>query len=277
MIRAGEWNKLTVLREVEFGVYLDDGAEGILLPNRFLPTGIKTGDELEVFVYHDSEDRLIATTQKPKAVVGDITKLTCVSVTNHGAFLDWGLMKDVFVPKSQQLSNMRPKGEYIVKLYLDQQTGRVAATEKFQHTLNNDVLTVQPKDKVDMVLLRRTDLGYVVAINGVHTGLLHHSDIFKTIAVGDRMEGYIRKIYDNGNIDVVTARQGYEKTSAEAQKILQMLSNSDGYLPYHDKSDPEEIYLTFGISKKTFKMAIGELYRNKKIFLTNAGIKLADN
>jgi len=277
MIKVGEYNTLRVLREVEFGVYLDDGNEGILLPIRFVPGGTKVGDDLKVFIYHDSESRLIATTQEPKAVVGEIVKLKAVSVTKQGAFLDWGLMKDIFVPKSKQQSGMREGADYLVKIYIDEQTGRVAATEKIEPFLNNDALTVKEMDVVDLIIYRRTDIGYVVIINNVHTGVLHFNEIYQEIETGKKFKGYIKKIRPDNGIDVVAGTPGYNRIEDEAGKILRLLTENDGYLPYHDKSDPEEIYSIFGMSKKAFKMTTGSLYKQRKITFTKTGIKLMDD
>ena len=274
MIKVGEYNTLKVLREVDFGVYLDDGGNGILLPKRFVPAGVKTGDELTVFLYHDGEGRLIATTQQPKGILGDIVKLRAVSVTPQGAFLDNGLMKDLFVPKSQQFQGMIPNGEYLVKIYLDEQTGRLAATEKFDSSLGNDPLTVKELELVDLLVYRRTDIGYVVIINNKHTGVLHHNEIYRNIGVGDRFPGFIKKIYPDNKIDVAAGKPGYQRVEDESEKILRLLNENNGYLPYYDKSDPEEIYSFFGMSKKTFKMTIGNLYRQRKISLEKTGIKL---
>jgi uncharacterized protein len=275
MIKVGEYNTLKVIREVAFGIYLDDGAEGILLPKRFLPASVKIGDELLVFLYHDGEDRLIATTQKPKGILGDIVKLKTISVTPQGAFLDNGLMKDIFVPKSKQQRGMIPNGEYLVKIYLDEQTGRLAATEKIEPFLSNDDLTVQVLDEVDLTVYRRTDIGYVVIINNLHTGVLHHNEIYRDITAGDQFKGFIKKIYPDNKIDVSAGKQGYNRVEDETQKILRLLNENEGYLPYYDKSDPEEIYSFFGMSKKTFKMTVGNLYKQKKISLETAGIRLA--
>ena len=274
MIKTGEYNTLKVLRQVDFGVYLDDGAEGILLPKRFVPANVKPGDELKVFVYHDSDDRLIATTQKPLGILGDIVKLKAVSVTPQGAFMDWGLMKDLFVAKSQQLTGMLPNGEYLVKIYRDEQTNRIAATERFDNTLSNDVLNVKLLDLVNLIVYRRTDIGYVVIINNEHTGVLHHNEIYRSIGVGDKFEGFIKKIYSDNKIDVAAGKPGYQRVEDEAGKILRLLAENDGYLPYYDKSDPEEIYEFFGMSKKTFKMTVGNLFKQKKISLEKTGIKL---
>ncbi len=274
MVKTGEYNTLKVLRQVDFGFYLDDGAEGILLPKRFVPANLSAGDELKVFVYHDSDDRLIATTQKPLGILGDIVKLRAVSVTGLGAFLDWGLMKDLFVAKSQQLTGMLPNGEYLVKIYRDEQTNRIAATERFDNTLSNDLLTVKTLDVVNMIVYRRTDIGYVVIINNQHTGVLHHNEIYRSIGVGDKFEGFIKKIYPDNKIDVAAGKPGYQRVEDEAGKILRLLQENDGYLPYYDKSDPEEIYEFFGMSKKTFKMTVGNLFKQKKISLEKTGIKL---
>jgi uncharacterized protein len=274
MIKVGEYNTLKVIREVAFGIYLDDGAEGILLPKRFMPPNVKIGDELSVFLYHDGEDRLIATTQKPKGILGDIVKLKCISLTPQGAFLDNGLMKDIFVPKSKQQRGMIPNGEYLVKIYLDEQTGRLAATEKIEPFLSNDDLTVQVLDEVDLTVYRRTDIGYVVIINNKHTGVLHHNEIYRDITAGDQFKGFIKKIYPDNKIDVSAGKPGYNRVEDETQKILRMLNENEGYLPYYDKSDPEEIYSFFGMSKKTFKMTVGNLYKQKKIRLEDKGIRL---
>ena len=274
MVKVGEYNLLPVQRFTEFGVYLDDGKEGLLLPKRFVPARTKTGDTLTVFVYHDSEDRLIATTQKPKAIVGEIALLEAVSVTNPGAFLDWGLMKDLFVPRSKQLTGMRVGGEYLVKLYIDEQTGRVAATEKLEPLLSNDPLTVKERDIVRLIVYRRTDIGYVVIINNLHTGVLHYNEIYRDIKEGDSMEGFIKTIRPDNKIDVAAGKPGYQRVEDETAKILRLLKDNNGYLPYYDKSSPEEIYSFFGMSKKTFKMTTGSLYKQKKIVFTETGIKL---
>lgn len=274
MIEAGKYNTLKVSRKTDFGFYLDDGKEGILLPKRFAPRNLKIGDELKVFIYHDSDSRLIATTQEPKGIAGDIVLLQCVSTTEQGAFLDWGLMKDLFVPKSQQLARMRKGGEYLVKIYIDEQTGRVAATEKIEKQISNDELTVEEGEQVDLYVQRKSDLGYVMIINGRHTGLLHSNEVYREIQVGDRLKGYIKTIRPDNKIDIVLDKQGYEKIEGETEKILRLLKENKGFLPYHDKSDPEAIYAYFGMSKKTFKMTVGALYKQRKIDLKENGIKL---
>jgi hypothetical protein len=275
-VLVGRYNTLKVSRKVEFGFYMEDGEEGILLPKRFAPPRLRIGDELEVFVYHDSDNRLIATTQKAKASVGEIAKLRVVSVTGQGAFLDWGLMKDLFVPKSKQLGIMREGADYLVKLYIDEQTGRVAATEKIDSLLNNDELTVKELDLVNMIVYRESELGYVMIINNQHTGVLHSNETFKKLKPGDKVQGFIKKIRPDNKIDVVLGKPGFQKVEDETGKILRLLAENNGYLPYHDKSDPQEIYDFFGMSKKTFKMTTGTLYKQQKIAFTKTGIQAVD-
>ena len=272
-IKVGSYNHLKVIRAVEFGVYLDDGNEGILLPKRFVPEGLSVEDHIDVFIYHDGEDRLIATTQKPYGTVGDIVRLKAISVTHQGAFLDWGLMKDLFVPKSKQLTGMRVGGEYLVKIYIDEQTGRIAATEKLENHLSNDHLTVKEMDTAELTIYRKTEIGYIVIINNQHTGLLHFNQVYQDIKIGDKGKGYIKKIRPDGTIDVVLGHPGYQRVEDETEKVMRLLQEHNGYLPYHDKSDPEDIYSFFGMSKKTFKMTTGNLYKQKKILFTKTGIK----
>jgi hypothetical protein len=273
-INIGDYNEMTVLRKVPFGLYLDDGKEGVLLPQRFVPEGAEIGDKLMVFIYHDGEDRLIATTQQPKGRVGDIVRLKAVTVSQAGAFLDNGLMKDLFVPNSKMRNPMKAGFEYLVYIYLDLETRRMTATEKFDYVLSNDSLTVQEKDQVMMVVYRRTDIGYVVIINNRHTGVLHFSDIFSPIRVGDKLKGYVRKIYEDNRIDVGQGEMGYGRVDAASQTILDKLSAAGGFLPYHDKTPPEVIYEAFGMSKKTFKMTIGHLYKERYVDLKDSGIYL---
>ncbi len=273
-IEVGAYNTMKVCRKVAFGFYLDDGAEGILLPIRFAPQGLQIGDDIKVLIYHDSDNRLIATTQIAKAVVGDIVKMKVVEVTKQGAFLDWGLMKDLFVPVSKQLGGMRLGAEYLVKLYLDEMTGRVAATEKIDAVLKNDNLTVNEKDIVSLIVYRQTELGYAMIINNQHIGLLHTNEIYRDLVIGEKLEGFIKTIRPDNKIDVVLGKPGFQKVEDEGAKVLRLLQEHDGYLPYHDKSEPQEIYDFFGMSKKVFKMTIGGLYKQQKIAFTKTGIQL---
>jgi predicted RNA-binding protein (virulence factor B family) len=281
MIKVGEYNSLRVNRTVDFGVYLDDEGDGILLPKRFVPKDVKIGDILRVFIYHDGENRLIATTQEPKGVVGDIVKLKARTVTPHGAFLDNGLMKDIFVPRINQIAEMIPERDYLVKIYLDKVTGRLVATEKLDVFLSNVELTVKDLDIVDLMIYRKTNIGFAVIINNTHLGMLHSNDIFRKIDIGDKIIGFIKKVYPEDEnskirfkIDVALGKPGYNRVEDETDKILRLLAENEGYLPYHDKSDPETIYAFFGMSKKTFKMTVGTLFKQRKIALEKLGIRL---
>ncbi len=274
-INVGQFNLMRVDRKVDFGFYMDDGAEGILLPKRFVPSGLQVDDTISVFVYHDSDNRLIATTQEPFAVVGDIAALKVVAITNQGAFLDWGLMKDLFVPVSQQLSSMRLGGKYLVKLYLDKQTGRVAAKEKIDNQISNDILTVKEGEKVKLQVYRESDIGYVVIVNQVHQGLVYKNEVFTHLHIGQMIdEGFVKKIREDNKLDIGIGKQGVEKLDDDQLKLIQLLKLHKGFLPYHDKSSPEDIYAFFGISKKAFKMNVGILYKAKKITIEDGGIRL---
>ena len=274
MIAAGQYYTLKVIKKVEFVVYLDAHGTELLLPKRFVPKGLQDGDEIKVFVYHDSDNRLIATTQQPKGVVGDIVLLEVVSITKQGAFLDWGLMKDLFLPLSQQRLKLHKGQSVPVFIYIDNQTGRVTATEKFSQYLSNDELSVKEKEEVDLFIYRKTELGYEVIINNKHIGLMHFGDVFNDLKTGDKLKGFIKKIRTDNKIDAMPGKAGYQRIESETEKILRLLEEQNGYLPYHDKSEPEKIYGFFGMSKKTFKMALGALYKQQKISFTTDGIQL---
>lgn len=274
MIKAGQYHTLKIIKKVEFGLYLDAHGQELLLPKRFVPKGLKEGEDLKVFVYHDSEGRLIATTQTPVGTVGDIVTLEVVSVTDQGAFLDWGLMKDLFIPLSQQKLKLYNGQSVTVLIYIDGKTGRVAATEKFSQYLGNDPLTAKEMDEVDLFVYRKTELGFEVIINNKHIGLIHYGDVFREIKTGDRLKGFIKKIRPDNKIDIMPGQAGYQRVESESEKILRLLTEKGGYLPFHDKSEPEEIYTFFGMSKKTFKMALGALYKQQKISFAKDGIQL---
>lgn len=274
MVQAGQWNRLTVVKAVDFGLYLDGGEAGeILLPKRFAPEDAKAGEELEVFIYHDSDNRLIATTQTPAGVVGDVVYLKVVDMTDQGAFMDWGLMKDIFVPLSQQVSRMMVNGRYVVGIYLDEQTGRVAATEKFERWFDNEANDLKELQPVNLMVWRSTDIGYVVVIDNKYTGVIHFNEMYRDLDPGDKLKGFIKAVREGGKIDVSPGEAGYARVEDATQKVLRLLSEHNGYLPYHDKSDPDEIHDFFGMSKKTFKMTTGGLFKAKKIEFTKTGIR----
>ena len=273
MLDIGKYHNLRLMRETKQGAYLDDGEDGILLPTRFVPQGAKFGDLIEVFVYQDKEGRPICTTQKPIGSLGDIVLLKAVTVTPQGAFLDNGLMKDLFVPIKNQLTAMVEGGNYLVKIYLDELSNRLSATERLDQFFSNDTLTVNENDEVDMLIYRKTPIGYQVIINEKHLGVLHNNEVYRDIKIGDRFKGYVKKIMTGNKIDVVAGKSGYRRVEDEASKILRLLDENNGYLPYHDKSSPEEIYSFFSMSKKAFKMTLGNLYKRKQIMLEPGGIR----
>jgi predicted RNA-binding protein (virulence factor B family) len=273
-LQAGRYHTLVVDRIVSIGAYVQDGKEGILVPKRYLPETTQPGHELEVFLYHDSEDRLIATTLHPKAVVGQFAFLKVVSTSSHGAFLDWGLPKDLFVPRSQQIEPMKEGRQYMVYVYLDDKTGRVAATEYTHQFMKADTAGLQVKQPVRLLVHRQTPLGFSVIVDDAYEGLVHHADAVAGLAIGDRLHGFIKHIREDGKLDVVPGKAGYEKISGEPERILALLRQHKGALPYNDKSDPADIYAFFGISKKAFKMAIGALYKQRLIEILPGGIKL---
>ncbi len=276
MLQAGSFHTLQVIKLVDFGIYLLFNDEEILMPKRFIPDGIQEGDTIDAFIYHDNEGRLIATTQEPYGEVGDIVLLEVADKTKQGAFLKWGIMKDLFLPLSQQRSVIRVGGKYLVYIYVDEQTGRVAASEYISRHLDNENLTVQEGEEVDLTVWRKTDIGFAVVINGVHEGLVHSNELFQDLTIGQQLSGYVKSIQADNKINVSLGKKGYQRIESEVDKVWRLLQENNGYLPYHDKSTPEEIYDYFKMSKKAFKMAIGALYKQRKISFTKTGIKAAD-
>jgi predicted RNA-binding protein (virulence factor B family) len=276
MVQVGQYNTLRVVKEVDFGMYLDGGEDEILLPKRYVPQGLKPDDEISVFIYHDNEGKLIATTAQPFAVVGEIAMMEVGDVNEHGAFLKWGIMKDVFVPISQQELRMKQGDKRLVRLFIDERTGRVTGSEKIDKHLNNYDLTVQENDPVDLVVFQKTDIGYKVIINSRHMGVLHFNEIFRELQTGDKLKGYVKHIRPDNKIDIAPGIKGYTRVQGEEGKILSLLQENNGYLPYNDKSDPEAIHAFFGMSKKTFKMTLGALYKKRMVSFTQTGTKLED-
>lgn len=273
MLQPGSYHKLRVVKHVDFGIYLDFNDEEILMPKRFVPSGVEPEDEIEAFVYHDNDGRLIATTQKPNGVVGDIVAMTVKDKTKAGAFLDWGLMKDLFLPLSQQSSPIRVGGKYLVYIYIDEMTGRLAATEHIGRFISNEELTLEEGQDVDLHIWRETEIGYAVIINGKFEGLLHYNEVFKDLNIADKERGFVKAILEDNKVTVSIGKKGYQRIEDETDKVMRLLEENNGYLPYHDKSAPEEIYEFFGMSKKAFKMAIGSLYKQRKISFAKTGIK----
>jgi uncharacterized protein len=275
MIKIGEYNDLDIIRETPQGVYLGD-AEGneVLLPNKYVPEEFKIWDTLHVFVYLDHEERPVATTLKPYIQLNEFAYLRCMVVNEVGAFMDWGLEKQLFVPFKEQARPMKEGNWYIVYLYMDDKTNRLVGSSKTRKHLSNENVTVSKFDKVDILVTHLTEKGANVIINQKHEGLIYIENIFEDIRTGDRMEAYIKKVRDDGKIDVVIQPEGYKSIEPNAEFIYEELKAAGGFLPLHDKSAPDEIKNQLGLSKKLFKKAIGALYRDKVIAIKEDGIEL---
>ncbi len=275
MTEIGKINHLYVVKEVDFGIYLDGGDLGeILMPKRYVPEGTQPEDTIDAFIYLDSEDRLVATTEKPLAMVEEFALLQVVAVTPVGAFLNWGLPKDLFVPFREQRQPMEEGKKYLVYVYVDTNTKRIAASSKIENYLDNIPVDYDVDEEVDLIIVNETDLGYNAIIDNSHLGILYKNEVFQPLNPGDRVPGYIKKIRTDGKIDLRLEKIGYEKISSFVDRIIAELQKNKGFLPLTDKSSPEEIYKAFKISKKNFKAAIGALYKKRFIALEDNGIRL---
>ncbi|MET6990418.1 CvfB family protein [Sediminicola arcticus] len=275
MIELGNYNTLEILRDTSVGLFLGDG-EGteVLLPNKYVPEIYEIGDELTVFCYLDHEERPVTTNIKPYIIRNTFNLLRVAEVNNIGAFMDWGLEKHLLVPFSEQRTKMQPGQSYIVFCYLDDKTQRLVATNKLDKFIDNEELTVSNWEEVDLIVTRLTDLGWEVIINNKHKGLVYLSEIFKKLSVGDKMKGYIKAIREDNKIDVSLKPIGYKSVEPAANLIYEHLTKAGGFLPFHDKSHPEDIKYAFELSKKNFKKGIGTLYRERKIDIKEDGIYL---
>jgi len=266
---------LQVVKEVDFGIYLDGGEEGeILMPSKYVPEGTKPDDEIEAFIYSDSEDRLIATTEKPFAKVNEFALLKVKAVNKFGAFLDWGILKDLLVPFREQKADMIEGYSYIVYIYLDEKTNRLAASAKINKFLNTEKPAYEINDKVNILIESKTDIGYKAIIENEYSGLLYENEVFKNIKKGDRLKAFVKKIRDDDKIDLALQKSGYEQIDGISETILQILKDNKGFVAANDKSSPEMIKSLFGISKKSFKKAIGSLYKQRLLSFKDDGIKL---
>lgn len=275
MVEIGKYNILKIVKDLDFGVYLDGGDDlEILLPARYVPRNVKPGDEVEVFIYHDNEGRIIATTAKPLAIVGEFQWMECKSVNDMGAFLEWGLMKDLLVPFREQKMPMREGKWYLVYVHLDHVTKRIVASARVDKFLDNVPPVYEFNQEVDLLVADETEIGYKVIINNLHWGLVYHNEIYRRLERGEHLKGYIKEVREDEKIDVSLTRLGYEKVEGIAGIILDALKVQNGFLPVHDKSPAEEIYSLFGCSKKSFKQAIGALYKKKLISIEPTGIRL---
>lgn len=274
MIKIGQFNRLSVVKIVPFGVYVDGDDWGdILLPNKYVPKGTVVNDCLDVFIYFDSADKIIATTAHPHAILGSCAFLKVIDINQVGAFLDWGLDKDLLVPKSEQRRMMEKDKSYLVYLKLDNK-GRIVASSKLDYFLDKLPITYQEGDEVNLLIAETTELGNKVIINDSHWGLVHSPDIFQTLSYGKKIKGYIKHIREDGKIDVVLRKIGQDSIHDLADRILVVLRKKNGFLELHDKSSAMDIQHAFGDSKKSFKNAIGRLYKQGKITIESNGIRL---
>ena len=275
MIQLGKTNTLTILRQTPPGMFLgDDENEVVLLPNKYIEKDFEVGQQIDVFVYRDSEDRLIATRLKPFAEVGQFAYLNVSEATKVGAFLDWGLEKDLFVPFKEQKHKMFEGYSYVVYIYIDDVTERIVASSKINKFISNEVLTIKQGEEVDLLVYNETDLGFTCVINGAHKGLIYHNDVFTDLAVGDQVKGYIKLIRENNLIDLSLQNLGFKHVLSSTEKIMEYLNTHDGYLELTDKSSPDLIERRFDMSKSTFKKSIGILYRQRKVTLHDDGVRL---
>ena len=275
MVKIGKYNTLKIVKDLDFGVYLDGGnGTEILLPARYVPKNVKPGDEVEVFIYHDNEGRLIATTAKPLAQAGEFQFMEVKSVNNTGAFLEWGLMKDLLVPFKEQKMPMREGNWYLVYVHVDHITGRIVASARIDKYLDNVIPDYSFNQEVDLLVAEDTEIGYKVIINNTHWGLVYHSEVFQRLEKGEHLKGYIKEVREDEKIDVSLTPLGYQKVEGIAKTILYSLKAQGGYVDVHDKSEPEIIYSLFRCSKKAFKQAIGALYKQKIINIETEGIRL---
>ncbi|WP_272022412.1 S1 RNA-binding domain-containing protein [Olleya namhaensis] len=275
MIQIGEFNTLEILRDTEPGLFLGDADNNeVLLPNRYVPEHFEIGDKIEVFVYLDNDERLIATTTEPFIINGEFAVLRCNEVSNFGAFLDFGLVKELFCPFKEQAFPMKKGGWYLVRCYLDDVTERLVASSKTNQFLDNKELTVAQFDQVDIIVSHPSDLGMNVIVNNIHTGLIYKDSIFQDLSVGDKLKGIVKKVRPGNKLDIGLGEIGYRNIEPNADKIMQELTDSNGFLAVTDKSSPEKIKDLLQMSKKTFKKAIGTLYRQKLVELKPDGIYL---
>lgn len=274
MAAIGVLNELEVVKTVDFGVYLDGGPHGeILMPKRYVPENCQVGDQVEVFIYLDSEDRLVAVTDKPLVMAGEFAMLKVLSVTPIGAFLDWGLPKDLLVPFREQQFPMEEGRSYLVFVYVDDETHRIVGSSKLDKFVDNVPVDYDAGEEVDLIIAGKTDLGYKAIIDNSHWGLIFKNEVFQPLKIGDRMKGYIKQVRPDEKIDLVLQKPGYEKIDSMSQAVLDKLKASGNYLPVNDKTDPDEISRIFGISKKNFKKAIGALYKQRLISIEENGIR----
>ena len=274
MVELGKISTLKILRKVDFGVYLDGKNLGeILMPKRYVTPLMLIGDEVEVMVYLDGEERNVATTEIPIAQVGEFAWLKVNKVETSGAFLDWGLSKELLVPFSEQKIKMEEGKFYLVYIYIDKLTDRITATMKLEKFISKETPEYKINEEVDLIIWTPTEIGYKAIVNGKHQGVLYKNEVFKKLATGQKLKAYIKKLREDGKIDLTLEKQGYVRIDSASQKILDIIAKAGGILPYNDKTDPEVIYNIFGVSKKAFKQSIGNLFKQRLILISENGIE----
>lgn len=275
MIKIGEYNTLEILRLTSVGLFLgDEEGNDILLPNKYVPETYELGNKLTVFCYLDHDERPVATSLTPKITLNDFGLLQAVEVNEIGAFLDWGLEKHLFVPYREQARKMETGKWYLVYLYMDEETDRLVASSKTNNFISNEELTVNRFDEVDLIVSRHTEMGAEVIINQKHKGLVYENEIFTELHLGDRLKGVIKKVREDNKIDVSLQQIGYKNIEPTAERILHELERNNGFLGLHDKSDADLVREMLGMSKKSFKKAVGSLYKQKLILIKDDGIYL---
>lgn len=274
-IELGKFNRLEVVKEVEFGMYLDGGEEGeILLPLRYVPEECKVGDKLNVFIYLDNEERLVATTLTPLVQVGQFACLEVAWVNQYGAFLDWGLMKDLFVPFREQKMKMQVGKKYVVHAHLDDESYRIVASAKVERYLSKERAVYQPGEEVEILIWQKTDLGFKAIIEHQYGGLLYESEIFRPLQAGMTLKAYVKQVREDGKIDLMLQKPGAGKVEDFAVTLLEYIREQGGTILLNDKSPAEDIYAVFGVSKKTFKKAVGDLYKKQLVVLEDNKIRI---
>lgn len=276
-IELGKYNRLKVVKEVDFGMYLEGGEEGeILLPSRYVPQGCKVGEELNVFIYLDSEERLVATTLTPLVQVGQFACLEVAWVNQYGAFLNWGLMKDLFVPFREQKMKMQVGKKYVVHAHLDDESYRIVASAKVDRYLSKEKAPYEPGQEVDILVWQKTDLGFKAIINNEYSGLLYDSELFQPLHMGMTTKAYVKQVREDGKIDLMLQKPGQAKVKDLSTVLLEYIREQGGRTDLNDKSPAEEIYAALGVSKKTFKKAVGDLYKRRLVVLEEDGIRLGE-
>ncbi len=274
MLEIGKYNELDVKTKATIGLYLTDGEDDVLLPVKYVPHGTEVGDTLDVFVYLDNENRPVATTLKPFATVGDFVFLTVKDVNDHGAFMDWGIAKDVFVSYAEQRGEMVAGSKYLVHLFIDDVSGRIAASTKWSKYLDDDTSELEPGEEVELLIAEKTEMGYKAIINNRYEGLIYKNEVFEEMNIGDKKRGYVKNNRDDGKIDLRLQPEGYGHIEDSKLIILKKLELNNGVLSLGDKSSPDDIYHQLKISKKVFKKTIGGLFKERKITISDYEIKL---